>query len=185
LQWGFHDHGTLSGVGAGSFDTLSVLHSNQTSGLAISVNLTMCNTTADVSVTLRGPKWISDLFAFFEKRFHKQINDQIDAKVCAFLAKVDSVYITDVIQDVNAELIGFIAPPPPTIPPLPSNVTLSNLVNNSVVNLIEFFVQRVLGPEGLNTALNIINISSLEFDFSAHQISFPILGAKREGKKEH
>jgi hypothetical protein len=39
-KWFLSDHGTVSGTGEGSFETLSLLVSNATSGLAISVNMT-------------------------------------------------------------------------------------------------------------------------------------------------
>ena len=150
--------------------------------------MTLCSSVANVTLTLHGPTWLDDLVQDIEKRLHDRINKDVEGKVCSFLSQVDSVFITGLIQDLNAELIGFITPPPPVLPPVPVNVVLSNLVNNSVVNLLEFIVQRVLGPTGLNTALRIINMSSFEFDLSTHKIAFPIFGsgkAKRKGKKDN
>jgi hypothetical protein len=112
----------------------------------------------------------------FHTRLSRDVNNFVQTKLCSYLSVVDSGYITGLIDDLNKELIGFISPKPPLTPPLPFNVDLADLQNNSVINLVEFILQRVLGPHGLNNAIRIVNISSFDLDLSSHRISFPILG---------
>ncbi len=155
-KWGLvRDHGTVGATDHNSsFALVSQMVNNATSGLAEGVRLVGCNATVNLTLSLPVPDWL-------EKIFVGALNRASSTALCGVFAGVDDLVLSSVIQWTNRQLEPYIVPPPPALPAVPLGVPLAEMQNNSVLSLLDFVIARVLGPDGLNRAIGVLNVSSL------------------------
>lgn len=176
-KWGLlHEHGEVSaGGGGGNINAASLLVNNHTSGMAEGITMTACQSSFVIDVWFTGPKWLQDLEKDFHRRLQKDISDAVNKAACNFLRELDADQVTQWIQVLNSDLTTFLEPPTPAMWPLaPWDARLQSMENSSFVNLLDFLVERLLGPQGINGALAVVNLTHIEFPIRTHFA--PIVG---------